>query len=73
MVGGVVETSSDDVDCSGGNKRPGDESSDDLSLRSGERDGEEIGDGRGQGGTRRRREKSGGDGEEIELAVESDG
>lgn len=65
MIRRVVKTGGDDVNGSGGNEWTGDESTDDLTLRSGERDGEEIGDGR--------REESGGDGEEIELSVESDG
>lgn len=65
MIRRAVQTRGDDVDGSGGDKRTGDESADDLSLRSGERDGEGGGDGR--------REESGGEGEEVELAVESDG
>lgn len=67
MIGRVVERRGDDVNSTSSHERPGDESSDDLALRTCQRDGEAVGD-----RTRRRRlrEEGGGDREDVESAVE---
>lgn len=67
MIGRVVERRGDDVNSTGSHERPGDEPSDDLALRTCQRDGEAVGD-----RTRRRRlrEEGGRDREDVESAVE---
>lgn len=68
VVRGVVERRGYHEHRPRGDQRAGDESSDDLPLRPGERDGKAV-------GNRRRllREEGGGDGEYVEAAVESNG